>query len=88
MSATEKKKSGVRALIWCALVILIGAAIFLVLSAFGVLGYWQAEKTPQALYLFKTSIDLYVFPAAMYVTHFIVFGLALFTTHKFRANNQ
>ena len=35
-----------------------------------------------ALYFFKTKIGLYVFPAAMNVTHFIVFGLALWTTRQ------
>ena len=35
------------ALIWCGAVILFFTLVFLVLSAFGVLRYWQAEKTPQ-----------------------------------------
>ncbi len=35
-----------------------------------------------ALYFFKTKIGLYVFPAAMNVAHFIVFGLALWTTRS------
>ena len=35
-----------------------------------------------ALYFFKTPIGLYVFPVAMNATHFIVFGLALWTTRK------
>jgi len=34
------------------------------------------------LYFFKTTIGLYVFPAAMNVTHFIIFSLALCTTRK------
>lgn len=40
-----KKKWG--KLIWCAVVIGLGALLFLILSAFGVLRFWQAEKTPQ-----------------------------------------
>lgn len=35
-----------------------------------------------ALYFFKTTIGLYVFPIAMNATHFIVFALTLFTTRK------
>lgn len=33
--------------VWCAGIIGIGVLLFLVLSAFGVLRFWQAEKTPQ-----------------------------------------
>jgi hypothetical protein len=40
-----KKKWGV--LIWCTLAIGIGIILFLILSAFGALRFWQAEKTPQ-----------------------------------------
>ena len=35
------------ALIWCGGIILLSTLVFLILSAFGVLRYWQAEKTPQ-----------------------------------------
>jgi len=35
-----------------------------------------------ALYFFKTKIGLYVFPVAMNATHFIIFALAMWTTHK------
>lgn len=35
-----------------------------------------------ALYFFKTTIGLYVFPVAMNATHFIVFALAMITARK------
>jgi len=35
-----------------------------------------------ALYFFKTTIGLYVFPVAMNATHFIVFALAMWTTRN------
>ena len=47
---TETKKQmhkGKLAIIWCVIVILVGALIFALLSAFGALRFWQAEKTPQ-----------------------------------------
>ena len=44
---THKKSRTKLALIWCAFIILIGAIIFALLSAFGALRFWQAEKTPQ-----------------------------------------
>jgi hypothetical protein len=48
MTETRKKMhTGKLALIWCGVVILIGALIFALLSAFGALRFWQAEKTPQ-----------------------------------------
>ena len=48
MAETKKPMhKGVLALIWCGIIILVGVLIFLVLSAFGALRYWQAEKTPQ-----------------------------------------
>ena len=47
MVAEQKKKSGIGMLIWCGIVLVVGALLFLLLSAFGVLRYWQAEKTPQ-----------------------------------------
>lgn len=42
-----KKHAGVRALIWCGIVIVLGGLLFLILSAFGALRFWQAEKQPQ-----------------------------------------
>ena len=48
MSETSKKMhGGVLALIWCAIIIGGGILIVALLSAFGVLRFWQAEKTPQ-----------------------------------------
>lgn len=48
MSETKKKTyPGKLALIWCGAVILVGALVFLIFSAFGALRIWQAEKTPQ-----------------------------------------
>lgn len=38
-----------------------------------------------ALYFFKTTLGLYVFPVAMNAAHFIVFGLALITTRASKA---
>ena len=35
------------ALLWCIAVIIFGGLIFAILSAFGTLRFWQAEKTPQ-----------------------------------------
>ena len=36
-------------LIWCGIVIVIGVLLFLILSAFGALRFWQAEKQPQGV---------------------------------------
>ena len=48
MTETKKKMhKGKLALIWCGIVILVGFLIFALLSAFGALRFWQAEKTPQ-----------------------------------------
>lgn len=48
MLETHKKMhTGKLALIWCGIVIIIGALIFVLLSAFGALRFWQAEKTTQ-----------------------------------------
>ena len=47
---TETKKQmhkGKLAIIWCVIVILVGALVFALISAFGALRFWQAEKTPQ-----------------------------------------
>jgi len=55
----SKKQHGKLALIWCAIIILLGTILFLVLSAFGALRFWQAEKTPQgATDLSFTPVDL------------------------------
>ena len=48
MTSTPKKMHrGKLALIWCLAMIVIGVIIFALLSAFGALRFWQAEKTPQ-----------------------------------------
>lgn len=48
MSETKKNMhTGKLAVIWCGIVILIGVLVFALLSAFGSLRIWQAEKTPQ-----------------------------------------
>ena len=48
MTSTPKKMHrGKLALIWCIAMIVIGVIIFALLSAFGALRFWQAEKTPQ-----------------------------------------
>ena len=43
----EPMKGGLKALIMCIGIIGLGVLIFAVLSAFGALRFWQAEKTPQ-----------------------------------------
>jgi len=59
MTLSTKKKSGLRTLIWCGVIIGLGLLFFLILSAFGALRYWQAEKTPQGKTdLSFTAIDL------------------------------
>ena len=47
MSETKKKPGKIRALIWCGVIIVVGTLLFLLLSAFGALRFWQAEKQPQ-----------------------------------------
>ncbi len=47
MAANSKPKKKLGVLMWCTLVMGIGVIIFLILSAFGALRFWQAEKTPQ-----------------------------------------
>ena len=49
MADTAKKKpsKGILALIWCMIIILVGVLVFALLSAFGALRFWQAEKQPQ-----------------------------------------
>ena len=48
MTSTPKKMHrGKLALVWCLAMIVIGVIIFALLSAFGALRFWQAEKTPQ-----------------------------------------
>jgi len=49
MSELTKKKprKGIVALIWCVFVIGLGLLVFFLLSAFGALRFWQAEKQPQ-----------------------------------------
>lgn len=42
-----KKHPGIVALIWCGIIILLGTLLFFILSAFGALRFWQAEKQPQ-----------------------------------------
>jgi len=45
--ATFKLKSRLGALVACGFIIVVGTLLFLLLSAFGALRFWQAEKTPQ-----------------------------------------
>jgi len=66
--------------------------IKLILSGKTAFPKWMAIFSPIALlalmfalYFFKTTVGLYVFPVAMNITHFIVFGLALWTTRGHRA---
>ncbi len=48
MTEPKKAKSkGLLIAIWCAGIIGLGVIIFLLLSAFGALRYWQSERTPQ-----------------------------------------
>ena len=55
----KKKNRGRLALFWCIFIILLGIVIFAVLSAFGALRFWQAEKTPQGVTdLSFTAVDL------------------------------
>ncbi len=44
---SPQKSKGKLALIWCGILILLGIILFALLSAFGALRYWQAEKAPQ-----------------------------------------
>ena len=64
MTATKKKHSfKILALIWCSAIIGLGAIIFLVLSALGVLRFWQSEKQPQG------ETDLSFVEASLPFTH-------------------
>ena len=45
--AVKKPKRALVALIWCAAIIGIGAIIALILSALGILRFWQSERQPQ-----------------------------------------
>jgi len=47
MATTQKNKRSWRTLIICGIIILVGVILFLILSAFGALRFWQAEKEPQ-----------------------------------------
>lgn len=49
MSEVAKKKPRKRllALLWCGIILVVGILIFALLSAFGALRFWQAEKQPQ-----------------------------------------
>jgi len=42
-----KRHPGKLALLWYGIIILLGTLVFLILSAFGALRFWQAEKQPQ-----------------------------------------
>jgi len=58
-SESVKPKSKWRALLWCILIMGIAAIIAFVLSAFGALRFWQAERTPQGeTDLEFTAVDL------------------------------
>ncbi|MGJ8562806.1 MAG: FG-GAP repeat domain-containing protein [Alphaproteobacteria bacterium] len=52
--AKPKMHKGKLTLIWCGAVILVSGLIFALLSAFGALRFWQAEKQPQG----KTDLRL------------------------------
>ena len=60
MAETKKKKhAGKLALLWCAIVMVLGVLIFVLFSAFGALRFWQAERTPQGeTDLAFTAVDL------------------------------
>jgi len=45
----QKMHGGILALIWCGVIIVLGIIVFLLLSAFGALRFWQAEKQPQGV---------------------------------------
>ena len=68
--------------------------IKLILSGKTAFPKWMAIFSPIALlalmfalYFSKTTVGLYVFPVAMNITHFIVFGLALWTTRGHRVTS-
>ena len=64
MAETAKKMHrGKLALLWCAGIFILGGLLFLLLSAFGALRFWQAEKTPQG------ETDLAFEAAALPFTH-------------------
>ncbi|MEP1230892.1 MAG: DUF6796 family protein, partial [Litorimonas sp.] len=61
----------------------------LILSGKTAFPKWMAIFNPAlllvtmvVLYLFNTTIGLYVFPVAMNATHFIIFALAMFTSRN------
>ena len=55
MTEPKKAKSkGLLIAIWCAGIIGLGVIIFLLLSAFGALRYWQSERTPQGCLLYTS----------------------------------
>lgn len=57
--AKKKPNKGILALIWCGILVLLGILIFTVLSAYGGLRIWQAEKQPQGeTDLRFTAVDL------------------------------
>ena len=60
MAETKKKKhAGKLALLWCAIIMVLGVLIFALFSAFGALRLWQAERTPQGeTDLAFTAVDL------------------------------
>ncbi len=73
-----------------AMLLISGLWIWLILTGRTRFPKWMAIFSPItllgtmfALYFFKTKIGLYVFPIAMNAAHFIVFGLALWTTQKY-----
>jgi len=59
VTTTQKPKKKWGKLIFCLVVIGLGALIFLILSAFGALRFWQSEKAPQGeTNLSFSSVDL------------------------------
>jgi hypothetical protein len=72
-----------------AMVVVSGLWIKLILSGQTTFPKWLAVFSPivllvsiAGLYFAKTTLGLCLFPIAMNATHFVVFSLALLTTHK------
>ncbi len=70
-----------------AMILVSGIWIYLILGGKTNFPKWMSLFSPIillaimfGLYFFKTTIGLYVFPIAMNAAHFILFGLALWTT--------
>jgi hypothetical protein len=73
-----------------AMLFISGIWIYLILKGGTLFPKWMAILSPIvllatmfALYFFKTTIGLYVFPVAMNATHVIIFSLSLLTGRKY-----